>query len=209
MDFQDNWVLVKGGVIVDPVLKLRIDQAVIPETERNEVDLRSFYDPEIDADHLLVPISEEERRKITWSDMPPGTLVIFESDKCDRIFYGLGLRWNEVGDTLRVKAVMSDHGFSLKLKLIKFTDYPVISEHPKDVILHVLKGFVKVNELRGYSIYEKYPSVKHLEMCLPSEQAFGLFGLNKAACREVEPGWVAIASREVGQARVQMTREVV
>jgi hypothetical protein len=198
MEFQDNWVVVMDGTVIDPVLKLLIEQHSAPEMKQNEVDLWGFYDPEIEADRLVVPMSEEERLAATWADIAPGTLVIFESERCDRIFYGLGLHWDEVGDTLRIKATMSDYNFSLDFRSMKKTGYPVISKHPESVILHSLKGFVKVSSFRNQSLDKDYPTAKTVEMCLPTEQAFGLFGLSKASCPEVEPGWVRIASRETG-----------
>jgi hypothetical protein len=196
-EFADNWVALSPSRIVDPTLKVHMFVVGGPETLTNEGSIRCDYDPEIKPDKLFMPVPDEWRVNHTWTTYGPNEMTIFRSQSYETILTGINMWWEVIDECLRVKVTQTDYSFSQVAHLLEMKGYPVISKRPREFILHLIKSVVKLNGFKDLSHIEVFPSIRRVEVCLPAAQAFNFFKLNSLEFREVEPGWVAIALREI------------
>ena len=67
MEFENNWVYPTiypySNVMYDPVLKVRVQVISYHEAIVRDVPIAIYYNPEIEADHLTVPVSEETKAR--------------------------------------------------------------------------------------------------------------------------------------------------
>ena len=59
MEFENNWVYPFPTIMYDPVLKVRVVVSSFRDSTKRDVPFTIYYDPEIDADHITVPVSPE------------------------------------------------------------------------------------------------------------------------------------------------------
>jgi len=68
MVFDDNFVYPFPNAMYDPVLKVRVSVFAVRESGPELLQIGIFYEPEIEADQLTLPVHEEV--KAFWRSRP-------------------------------------------------------------------------------------------------------------------------------------------
>src|SRR5688572_11726759 len=88
MAIQSNFVSVLPTVLIDPVLKLRLEQGRwTPESSARggSIDIDLAYDPQIHRDQLTMPIPEKRRKLLEMLGPIGRDWTVFESNQSKRI----------------------------------------------------------------------------------------------------------------------------
>lgn len=203
MVFEDNFVYPFPGVMYDPVLKIRVHISNLRESSERDVPLAIYYDPEIEADHLKVPVSDET--KAFWRSRPQDRHKAddnsirwpFMSDREKKID-GQPCRWGKVDDKIRLKVFTKGETFIDVEKRIKSLSIPKISDDPLSLLIYVYKKYINLSALRDEHYNEKLcPDAKSVDICLNADAFLNAFELSPTDYAEVEPGWYCLASKEL------------
>lgn len=209
MQFANNWVYPVvypySNVMYDPILKVRAEISSYHESYAGDVPIAIYYDPEIEADHLTVPVSEETKAR--WRSSPlrrhkaddDSIRWSFRSDKEMKID-DVPCRWETVGDTVRLKISSRGETFLQVSRLVKSLNIPIISDDPLLFLLYVYKNYINVPALEvedDHYSKKYYPSINRAEICLDADAFLNAFDLSPSDYAEVEPGWYCVASKEV------------
>lgn len=202
MVFEDNFVQPISAWLIDPVLKVRMVTSAPRESyEFDEANLIITYDPEIEPGRLTQPPSAETRaRRLAipslahLADEPR----IFDSGKSVRV-QSIALEWNKPTDTLLLRVPYNRERMALWARGVANQNIPSISSNATQFLLYCIKSVVKLDHLRNEDVTKKCPQVRRIEVAVQTEVARDVFGLTSSELDEVEPGWVCVGSREIGQ----------
>lgn len=207
MEFMNNWaypaIYPYSNVMYDPVLKVRVQITDYHETYAGDVPLVIYYDPEIEAGHLTVPVSE--KAKAFWRSRPQdqhkaeddSLRFAFRSDKEIKVI-DQECRWERVGDTARLKVSSKSESFCNAARIIKSLNISNISDDPFSFLMYVFKYCINISALEDEFYTEKlFPDAKRAEICLNVDAFLNAFELSPADYAEVEPGWFCLASKAI------------
>lgn len=152
MVFEDNFIQVTDRVMIDPNLKIVLQQGLLNfDTVTQTINLD--YDPEIRADRLMVPMTEEEKRSYGVSPGPEGHLWPFRSGKrinlADYIF---GFRPNYFPGHLIIE--LSTNDFEKKSKYISGKSNFLNSSDLPNFCINILKVITRMQT--WYNLVKKY-----------------------------------------------------
>jgi hypothetical protein len=205
MVFEDNFVYPFPDTMYDPVLKVRVRITSYHETHPRGVPLAIYYNPDIEADRLTVPVSEEI--KALWRSRPQDQHKAeddsirwpFKSDKDVKVI-DEGCRWERAGEAVRLKISSKSESFRNAARIIKSLNIPKISDNPLSFLIYVYKNYINLSALSDeYYTKELCPAAKRAEICLNADAFLNVFELSPADYAEVEPGWYCLASRELAR----------
>ena len=101
MAFEDNWVVPvlhdgpQKQVMIDPVLKVAM-WLIRPrqELDENNRSLILYYDPQIQADHIEMPMSQQDVDEGFWRKgaVPERPMEVFKSKERRKIAYDIGFK---------------------------------------------------------------------------------------------------------------------
>ena len=207
MEFENNWVYPAiypySNVMYDPVLKERVCVGSYRESGPSEVPIFIYYDPEIEADRLTVPVSEETKAR--WRSSPlrrhmaddDSLRFSFRSDKEIKID-DVPCCWERAGDAVRLKIHSSSETLRQVRRIIKSLNIPKISDDPLSLLIYVYKNYINIPALEGEYYNEKLcPVAKRAEICLKADAFLNAFEPPPADYAEVEAGWFCLASKEI------------
>ena len=207
MEFENNWVYPAvypySDVMYDPLLKVRVIITGYHETTVRDVPIAIYYDPDIEADRLTVPVSEETKAR--WRSSPlrrhkaddDSLRFSFRSDKEVKID-DVSCRWEKAGDIVRLKISSRGSAFLQVRKIIRSLNIPNISDDPLSFLIYVYKNYINISALENDYYTEKLcPDAKRVEICLDADAFLNAFELSPADYAEVEPGWFCLASKEL------------
>lgn len=202
MLFEDNFVQPVIGWLIDPVLKVRLVATAPRESyDFDQAVLVIGYDPKLSPDRLTEPRSDESRAMHLATSSFPHTsdeLTIFESDQFAQLTT-VDLEWGEPDDVLRLRVPYDSERMKLKIWGLVQASVPPISQFPEALMLYAIKSAVKLDQLRMVVIKDRFPKLKKIEVLIRSGVAQEVFGLDEPQSADFEPGWVRLASREIGQ----------
>lgn len=207
MEFDDNFVCPKvypySSYMYDPLLKVRVQITSYHEYTIWDVPIAIYYDPEIEAGHLTVPVSEETKAR--WRSSPLRRHMAdddklrwsFRSDKEIKI-YDIQCRWEKANDIARLKISLKGEIFVHIGRNIRSLNIPIISDDPLSFLIHVYKNYIKIPALENeYYTKKFFPEATSAEICLNADAFLNAFELSPADYPEVEPGWFCLASKEI------------
>jgi hypothetical protein len=207
MKFENNWVYPVvspySNVMYDPVLKVRAQINDVREAGPTVMQIDVYYDPEIEADHLTVPVSEETKAR--WRSSPlrkhkaddDSIRWSFRSEKEIKVTSQV-CSWDRVGNTVRLKIHSSEENVKDKKRIITSLNIPIISKDPLSFLDFVYKNCINVCTLENEFYTEKlFPDAKRVEICLSADAFLNAFNLSPDDYTEVEAGWFCLASKEV------------
>jgi hypothetical protein len=204
MVFEDNFFEVLPGWLIDPVLKLRLNTS---KDKEYGLHLNLWYDPTIDPNHLVrMPTPEEHARYLSepyWVKLADKPILVTGSSENTIKITSFALRWDEPQDGVwRIKITNDWQSYQSKGSLFLKEKAPVAQDSPNGILLYMAQSLIKFSEINCLGkkvISERYPDVRRLESCIHLDVAERYFGLNFDQYEEVEPGWVRVGAREIGQ----------
>lgn len=207
MEFEDNFVCPKvypySLYMYDPLLKVRVQITSYHELTVRDVPIAIYYDPEIEAGHLTVPVSEET--KASWRSSPLRRHMAdddrlrfsFRSDK-EIMISDVMCLWEKANETARLKISLGGETFVKIGRRIRSLNIPIISDDPLSFLIHVYKNYLKIPALEDeYYTKKIFPEARSSEICLNADAFLNAFELSPADYPEVEPGWFCLASKEI------------
>ena len=142
MIFEDNFVrspIGKGGVMFDPVLKLRMQIGRWkPESAAGggTINVKLFHDPEIEDGNYTMELEGEQRAfREKWG---MGTTTTFLSPNSRQLIDILIDIYREEDETLLRCSFAPTDGFRLDASLLRKAGVAPFSDHPWSTILHFL-----------------------------------------------------------------------
>ena len=205
MVFEDNFVYPFPNAMYDPVLKVRVSVHAIREAGPELLRIGIYHDPEIEADHLTVPVSEETKAR--WRSSPlrrhkaddDSMRWPFISDKDVKI-EEQPCHWEQSGEVVRLKVSSKSKTFLQVRRIVQNMNIPRISEDPLSFFLYIYKKSICLRELENeYYTKSICPDAKRAEICLNADAFLNAFGLSPGDYSEVEPGWYCLASKELAR----------
>jgi hypothetical protein len=200
-DFHDDFVEVRPGFLIDPLLKLCVHWGGIRDLEDpNRANLIIGYDPEIDPNRLLVPPSERDRE--IWRMSPVTAHLadvpkVFRSDRYDEV-PSIALVWSVDGDRIRYKIENDVASFALIAKVLEVRYLAAICDDGRDTLLYAISSAPRLTALRAHDFRSPaFAAIKSAEVWILSDVLVDYFNLPLAEFRSPEPGWVILSSREI------------
>jgi hypothetical protein len=163
MVFEDNFVQVTDRVMIDPVLKLVLNTGRFNDDGWTQ-EIRVDYDPEIHADCLMVPMTEDEKKSYGIRPGPDGHLWPFKSDKRVHLFsYLYQVRPNQAPSQLDLE--FPDKEFDLVSKIIVRNVPKISKEYAELLCINILRSVVKMQTWDSLvRSYNKNPPNAHRQI---------------------------------------------
>ena len=144
MAIEDNFVPVLPTVLIDPVLKLRLEQGRWnPESSARggAQDIHLSYDPEIRAGRLTMPIPPKRRELLEMLGPLKRDWTVFESENSKRIANIIVDIQDRPGEVrLEFKSTRADiHTMS---ELISRQEIKDISNRPYEILLYMFQSVI-------------------------------------------------------------------
>jgi hypothetical protein len=195
MAIQNNFVSVEPSVLIDPVLRLRVDRGRwTPESSARggSAYFHLSYDPEIRPDRLTMPIPAKQKKMMEMLGATPPESTAFQSNSSRRIAE-LFVDIAEGFDEVRLEFLTGDSSIGSDAELIRRERIPDVSDRPLETFYYFLSSLVAVPVIeRDYalpwkkkrvSMYVERPVAKEL---LLAETRDTFEPLVKVASRQLE-----------------------
>jgi hypothetical protein len=142
MLFEDNFVRVNDRRIADPVLKIAIQQGRF-HPDGNFYALGVYYDPDMRADHLLVKMSDEEKKSYGVGPGPQGDTMAYRSEK-ERHIVNLGAFIRYDGAAGELAVICRENELQLSVPIIQRENLEGISDNPVEFCLYLLRSLIRL-----------------------------------------------------------------
>jgi hypothetical protein len=197
MAIDDNFVSVLPTVLVDPVLKLRLEQGRWnPESsgEGGSVDLALSYDPELRPDRLIMPIPEKRRKLLEILGPVQKDWTVFESE-ASRQIAKIIVAIHDKGDEVRLEFISSVHSLEVTAELLAREGGHQLAADPYQLLLYMFRSAIFMEDWdESYAVPW---GARSISFCTSPEVAEKLAAETGAEFERTPDDMALIASRAV------------
>jgi hypothetical protein len=197
--FQDNFVMLIGYRMVDPVLKVAVQRGrfdMDDGTQSYEVE----YDPQLRPDRLWQKMPEEEIQRRIKFGMPrrKDDLIPFESKNIARVI-SFSIHDEQIGDQLILRLRCNEQDFLFMRRLIAQKLPSPLSGQPDELIDYIVRSMPKWYGVRETSPFEGWDpgTLKGLTFLLDKSFALHLPSYKAHAFEEDDVGNIVFDRREI------------